>query len=234
MGPSTPLRQRRLRLWAAVVGAAAVIAAIVVLVLPLLTRGPSTLPGRPYHAASASTAPATTVAPAPSCVPSSTPAEAAPAAANMAPVALKIPAIGVSTNVVDVGLNPDRTLQVPPLDYAGTHETAWYDLGPPPGRVGPSVIVGHVDSSTGPAVFYRLGSLAPGSTIEVTAANCQKVNFVVTSVKEYPKAQFPSQKVYGPVSDAELRLVTCGGAFDPSTGHYLSNIVAYATMAGAG
>jgi len=152
----------------------------------------------------------------------------------MAPVALKIPAIGVSTSVVNVGLNPDRTLQVPPLDYTGTHEAAWYDLGPPPGRVGASVIVGHVDSSTGPAVFYRLGSLSPGSTIEVTAANCQKVNFVVTSVKEYPKAQFPSQKVYGPVSDAELRLVTCGGAFDPSTGHYLSNIVAYATMAGAG
>jgi len=152
----------------------------------------------------------------------------------MAPVGLKIPALGVSTNVVNVGLNRDRTLQVPPLDYAGTHEAAWYDLGPPPGRVGAAVIVGHVDSSTGPAVFYRLGSLSPGSMIQVTAANCQTVSFVVTSVKEYAKAQFPSQRVYGPVSDSELRLITCGGAFDPSTGHYLSNIVAYATLAGSG
>lgn len=227
MGPRTSFRQLRVRLAAAVVGAAAAIAAIIVLVLPLVTKGRSpTLPARPYRTA-AVPAPLAPGAQGPSCSP--TPGAGAPT-----PVALKIPAIGVSTKVVDVGLDRDRTLQVPPLTYAGTHEVAWYDLGPPPGRVGAAVIVGHVDSTTGPAVFYRLRSLAPGSMIQVTAANCQTVSFVVTSVKEYPKAQFPSQRIYGPVSDAELRLITCGGTFDTSTGHYLSNIVAYATMAGTG
>lgn len=146
------------------------------------------------------------------------------------PRTLRIAAIGVSTTVVDVGLNADHTLQVPPLTFAGTHEAAWYDRGPAPGQAGDAVIVGHVDSTSGPGVFYKLGSLVPGDSVAVTRANGTTATFTVTAVAEYPKDRFPTQQVYGTASDAELRLVTCGGTFDRSTGHYLSNIVAYATL----
>jgi sortase (surface protein transpeptidase) len=134
----------------------------------------------------------------------------------------------VSSPVIGLGLNADKTLEVPPLTYAGTHETGWYKLGPAPGQIGAAVIVGHVDSTSGPAVFSQLAKLKPGSAVEVIAVNCQTSTFVVTSVEEYPKSAFPTQKIYGPTSDAELRLITCGGSFDPATGHYSSNIVAYA------
>jgi len=117
---------------------------------------------------------------------------------------------------------------VPPLSYTGTHEAGWYKLGPAPGQEGAAVIVGHVDSSSGPAVFYRLATLKPGSTIQVIASNCQTASFVVTSIEQYPKNRFPTQQVYGPTSGPELRLITCGGVLDPATGHYLSNIVVYA------
>ncbi|MGI8492862.1 MAG: class F sortase, partial [Acidimicrobiales bacterium] len=189
--------------------------------------GPAAPPGRPAIAAEPSPPAAmgaTTHAP---CA---TPGSGV---AAVAPVALRVPAIGVSTNVVRVGLNPDRTLQVPPLTYAGTHEAAWYDLGPAPGQPGAAVIVGHVDSTTGPAVFYRLPTLRPGDGVEVTEADCATVRFLVTSVEQYPKNAFPSQRVYGATAGPELRLVTCGGTFDRATGHYLSNIVVYASRAAA-
>ena len=106
----------------------------------------------------------------------------------------------------------------------------WYDLGPAPGQVGSAIIVGHVDSRQAPGVFYDLGSLAPGDLVEVTLANGETVHFTVTSVQEYPKAHFPASEVYGPEPYQALRLITCGDAFDEATGHYLSNIVAYARM----
>ena len=146
------------------------------------------------------------------------------------PIRLQIPAIHVSTKIVDEGLDADGALQVPPLTDAGVHEAGWYDLGPAPGQVGSAIIVGHVDSYQAPGVFYDLGSLAPGNLVEVTLANGETVHFTVTSVQEYPKAHFPASEVYGPEPYQALRLITCGGAFDEATGHYLSNIVAYARM----
>lgn len=145
-------------------------------------------------------------------------------------MSLRLPAIGVSTSVIEEGLNGDGTLAVPPLTATGTHESGWYDLGPTPGQVGPAVIVGHVDSTSGPAVFYRLGSLVAGNKIMVTRADHTTATFTVTAVNQYPKASFPTQEVYGPVAEPDLRLVTCGGRFDQATGHYLSNIVVYATI----
>jgi sortase (surface protein transpeptidase) len=102
-----------------------------------------------------------------------------------------------------------------------------------PGQAGTSVIEGHVDSDHGPAVFFRLGALHPGNRIDVTLADGITAIFRVTGVREYTKDQFPSKIIYGPSDYAALRLITCGGAFDYTTGHYLSSVVVFAVMNGA-
>jgi len=152
------------------------------------------------------------------------------AAPTVPPVRLRIPAIGVSAKIVGEGLDAGGALQVPPLTDAGVREAGWYDLGPAPGQVGSAIIVGHVDSYQAKGIFYDLGLLVPGNAVEVTLANGETARFTVTSVQEYPKAHFPAREVYGPEPYPALRLITCGGAFDQATGHYLSNIVAYARM----
>jgi sortase (surface protein transpeptidase) len=149
---------------------------------------------------------------------------ATPARPHAAPVRLTIPAIGVRTRLVRLGLNADGTLQVP-SDFS---VAGWYELGPRPGDRGASVIAGHVDSTAGPAVFYRLGGLAPGSPVRVALADRTVVQFRVYAVREYPKARFPASLVYAATPAPELRLVTCGGPFDAQTGHYLDNIVVFA------
>ena len=148
------------------------------------------------------------------------------------PVALEIPKIDVDTAVGEVGLNRDGTIQVPPL-FAKPSEAAWYRYSPTPGQVGPSVIVGHVDNIYGPAVFFRLGSLAPGNHIKVTLADGTVATFVVDGVRRYPKASFPTAAVYGPTDYPALRLITCGGPFDYSTRHYLDSTVVFASLASA-
>jgi LPXTG-site transpeptidase (sortase) family protein len=105
----------------------------------------------------------------------------------------------------------------------------WYTGSPRPGSIGSSVIVGHVNSTTNRGVFYRLSELKPGNDVFVKRADGTTAEFRVTEVQQYPKDQFPTQTVYGPTPDAELRLITCGGAFDAATHHYLSNVVVYAT-----
>ena len=151
-------------------------------------------------------------------------AEPAPVAS---PVSLTIPLIGVQTRLMTLGLAADGTMQVPPLSSASV--AGWYTGSPRPGAVGSAIIVGHVDSHNGPAVFDRLDELRPGDDVYVKRADGTTVKFRVTSLQTYLKDHFPTQTVYGPTPDAELRLITCGGAFDYATGHYLSNIVVYAT-----
>jgi sortase (surface protein transpeptidase) len=165
------------------------------------------------------------ISPSPSAQPTPTtqPTVAAPVA-HAAPVALSIPAIDVRTPLIRLGLNPDGTLEVP----TGFSVAGWYDLGPRPGDRGAAVIVGHVDSTAGPAVFYRLGELAPGDIVRVQLADRTEVWFRVYAVREYVKAAFPTSLVYGATPKPELRLVTCGGPFDASTAHYLDNIVVFA------
>jgi len=141
-----------------------------------------------------------------------------------APVSLTIPAIGVGTRLIRLGLLPDGAMQVP----SSTSIAGWYTGGPRPGAVGPAVIVGHIDSRTGPGVFYRLAGLRRGDRVYVRRADGTLALFRVTSVRTYLKDHFPTQAVYGPVPDAELRLITCGGAFDPALGSYLSNVVVFA------
>jgi sortase (surface protein transpeptidase) len=144
-----------------------------------------------------------------------------------APVSLTIPLIGVSTKLITLGLTSDGSLQVP----ATTSVAGWYTGSPRPGAIGSAIIVGHIDSVSAPGVFYRLSELRKGDQVYVMRADGTLVKFLVTAVQQYLKDQFPTRAVYGPTPDAELRLITCGGAFDYATRHYLSNIVVYATEA---
>jgi hypothetical protein len=160
-------------------------------------------------------------------------ASSIPALPRSLPMSLAIPAIGVHASVIKLGLAPDHTLQVPPVTPAGVQETGWYDLGPTPGQVGPAVIVGHVDSYQGPGALFRLGALRPGDQIYVTRADHTVAIFRVDAVDEYSKVSFPAQQVYGAISYAGLRVITCGGQFDYQTHHYLSNTVVYAVLTGS-
>jgi sortase (surface protein transpeptidase) len=144
-------------------------------------------------------------------------------------VAVSIPAIGVRSSLLHLGLNTDGTIQVPSV-YGRPMEAAWYKYSVTPGQIGSSVIEGHVDTLQGPAVFFRLGALRPGNTIDVTLADGVTAVFRVTGVREYPKANFPTKEIYGLASYAALHLITCGGAFDFATGHYASSTVVYASL----
>jgi sortase (surface protein transpeptidase) len=141
------------------------------------------------------------------------------------PVRLEIPKIGVSTALMPLGLNPDHSLQVPPLSRA--QEAGWYRYGPTPGAKGAAVIAGHVDSTRGPAVFFRLGDLRPRDVVRVHRQDGTTADFRVDAVEAVSKSAFPTQKVYGRVGYAALRLITCGGSFDHHSGHYTDNIVVY-------
>jgi hypothetical protein len=145
------------------------------------------------------------------------------------PVSVDIPAIGVHSKLMHLGVNSDGTIQVPPLrTRAG--EAAWYKYSATPGAIGTSVIEGHVDNYQGPAVFFRLGALTPGDRVNVTLADGVTAVFRVTGVRQYAKSRFPAKTIYGAAGFAALHLITCGGAFDHSTGHYLSSTVVFASL----
>jgi hypothetical protein len=172
--------------------------------------------------------PAAPPGPAAGEVPAAPVAELGPVLPAADPVALSIPSIGVASDVLEpLALDTDGVLPAP-ADYA---LPGWYTGGPRPGQFGPAVIAGHVDGPDGPAVFFRLGELTVGATVDVTRADGTVATFVVDAVERYAKADFPTSRVYGNTTDrAELRLITCGGAFDRTTGHYVDNIVAYAHL----
>jgi sortase family protein len=153
-----------------------------------------------------------------------------PSLARSLPVSVRIPAIGVNSRLLHLGLNPDGTVEVPPIQTSAGL-AAWYKYSATPGQIGSSVIEGHVDSTRGPAVFFRLGALRPGNTIEVTLADGVTAVCRVTGVREYAKARFPARTIYGTAGFAALRMITCGGAFDYATGHYLSSTVVFASLA---
>jgi sortase (surface protein transpeptidase) len=191
------------------------------IVLALGAAGLVMLTGRPGQAADRDTkasipAPSGSAAPAPG----PSPAPAAPP-----PVSLTIPAIGVHTKLIRLGITAQGTLQVPTV----TSVAGWYTGSPRPGEVGSSVIAGHIDSYLGPGIFYRLGDMRPGQRIYVRRSNGSLAVFSVTAVQQYPKDRFPTSEVYGPAPDAELNLITCGGTFDYTTRSYLSNTVVYST-----
>src|SRR6266404_3122929 len=134
------------------------------------------------------------------------------------PVHLSIPAIGSSSHMIALGRNADGTIQTP----SNTVETGWFEPGPGPGELGAAVVVGHVDSYRGPGVFFHLPALRRGDAINVTLANGHKLRFLVTGSKDVSKSSFPTKLVFAPTTVPTLRLITCGGQFDRSTGHYLN------------
>ncbi len=154
----------------------------------------------------------------------------APAASpSTRPLQICIPGIHVDATVMRLGLNRDRTVEVPPLSRVG--DAGWYKYSAAPGAVGPTVILGHVDSAQyGDGVFFDLGRLRAGDPVRVVRADGAIAQFRIDRVSEVSKTRFPTQAVYGATSGPALRLVTCGGKFDSSTGSYEDNIIAYGTL----
>ena len=144
------------------------------------------------------------------------------------PVRIRIPAIGVDAPVQPLAVDRNGVLPPPDTDEG----TGWWRDGPEPGERGPAVIVGHVDSYTGPAVFVHLEDLARGDRILVDRADGSTVVFAALRTESHPKDAFPTRVVYGATADAELRLVTCGGAFDDDDRRYLDNVIVYAARSG--
>ena len=147
------------------------------------------------------------------------------------PVRLEIARIGVDTALQRLGQDRGGAVEVPsgPRQW---QDAGWYagEGGTRPGDPGSAVILGHVDSKRGPAVFYRLRELRAGDPVVVVRADGSRVRFVVERVEQYPKRRFPTEDVYYPTLRPKLRLVTCGGVFDPAAGHYRDNVIVFAGL----
>lgn len=144
------------------------------------------------------------------------------------PVRLRIPSIGVDSELMGLGLRDDGSLEVPPEGFPA----GWYRGAPTPGALGPAIIAGHVDWAGSPGVFFSLRDLAPGDTVSVDRADGSAARFLVESVQQFPKDAFPTDAVYADIDHAGLRLITCGGSFDPAARSYRDNIVVFADLAG--
>lgn len=146
------------------------------------------------------------------------------------PTRLTIPTIDVDTDLMNVGLKNDGTIDVPPL--LPDAPAGWFDRGPAPGQKGPAVILGHVTAQNeeGPAIFFKLGALRKNDEISVTRADGEVAVFTVTRIMQMPKPDFSSMDTYGNTDDAQLRLITCGGTFNKKTGRHADNIVVHATL----
>ncbi|MER7725574.1 class F sortase [Streptomyces sp. NPDC096323] len=167
------------------------------------------------------TEPSTSAAPRPGAT-----ATAGPSASR--PVRVGIPALGVDAPLVDLTLDSRGRLGVP--DPAERNLAGWYRDGVTPGSPGTAVVVAHVDTPTGPAAFAGLDTLAPGATVDVRRADRTVAAFRIYAIEEFEKRDFPSARVYGATEDAQLRLLTCGGAYDPAAGGYQANVVAFARL----
>ncbi|MFJ2115126.1 MULTISPECIES: class F sortase [unclassified Streptomyces] len=144
---------------------------------------------------------------------------------------LRIPALKVDAPVVDVGLDPDGWIAAPPPQDANL--AGWYQNGVAPGQRGTAVVVGHVDNHAGPAVFYGLGSLKKGQHIEVSRFDGRTAEFEIYGVEVFAKNSFPGSRVYGDTGHAELRVITCGGAYSRAAG-YDGNVVVFARLVSTG
>jgi sortase (surface protein transpeptidase) len=150
---------------------------------------------------------------------------AGPAAGDPHPTGISIPAIRVASTFVPLGLNPDGSAEVPPIE--APKQAGWYRFGPGAGEVGPFVVLGHVDSYTEAGVFYRLRDLRPGDLVFVDRQDRSRLSYVVDRVTVAPKDRFPTDAVYGDVARPEIRLITCGGAFDRTRRSYEDNVIVF-------
>jgi hypothetical protein len=152
---------------------------------------------------------------------------APPVLPDSGPVRIRIRSIGVDAPLMNVGLDKNGWIQAPPPAHKNL--AAWYQGSPAPGSWGTSVIVGHVDNQAGPAVFYGLGALKNGNTMEVLRQDGTTAVFAVYGIQVFAKDDFPAERVYGATGRAELRVITCGGAFTRSRG-YSGNVVVFARL----
>ena len=183
--------------------------------------------GAETAAGAAAAAPASAAPASASAAPASAPAAAGfvvatlPERGDLHPTEVRVPSLDVRSALVDLDVGPDGAL-TPPAD---PDVAGWYVRGGVPGLPGPTVIAGHVDSQSGPAVFHRLDELAAGDRVEVTRSDGQVFAYRVSTVETHPKDAFPTARVYGPTPGPELRLITCGGEFDRSSRHYRDNVI---------
>lgn len=144
------------------------------------------------------------------------------------PLRLRIPAINVDAALTKLHLDAKGALKPPPADDPNL--AGWYSEGTPPGSAGTAITTGHVDLRTGNhGVFYGLGALTKGNTIEIDRADRRTAVFTIEAIEVHDKTRFPNEKVYGSTGRPELRVITCGGGFTKQTG-YQGNVVVYATL----
>ena len=144
------------------------------------------------------------------------------------PTKVSVPAIGAESSLIELGQKKDGSLEVPPL--SNPMQASWYDQSPSPGELGPAVILGHVNGEGKPGIFYRLKEIKAGEQIMVAREDGQTAVFTVANVDTVPKAAFPAEQVYADTPDSQLRLITCGGVFDPAAKSYEANIIVYANL----
>jgi len=200
-----------------------------------LTRDDAGPRARPAAAGTATTTgaiaenppiPAQTSVPPPVAEPVADPAAPATPPPDWSPRAVRIPKIEVDAPVDALGVDDKNALQVP----SDPTRVGWWLGGAQPGQPDPAVLVGHLDSSTGPAVFFKLEQLVPGDVIEVDRADASTARFMVERLESHPKTEFPTLSVYGATDTSTLRLITCFGAFDPVARSYENNLVIYANL----
>ncbi|GAA4311580.1 class F sortase [Streptomyces venetus] len=144
------------------------------------------------------------------------------------PVRLLIPRISVNAPFTDLAIGRSGQLEPPPPD--NTNLVGWYAKGVSPGEAGTAIIAGHVDTATAPAVFAQLGEVKKGDRFHVVRADGRKATFVVDDTDSYAKDDFPSERVYGDTPDAQVRLITCAGAYDRQARDYTENLVVFAHL----
>ncbi|WP_436705071.1 class F sortase [Geodermatophilus sp. CPCC 205761] len=145
------------------------------------------------------------------------------------PVRVRIPVLGVTSSIMDLDLQADGSMELPP----GAYPVGWYNRSSTPGEVGPAVIVGHVDWHGDRGAFYGLRAMRPGDRVVVDRADGTTATFRVDRVARYAKDDFPTGEVYGDVGWSALRLITCGGRFDRKTGDYEDNVIVFARLVSA-
>lgn len=190
--------------------------------LTSLTGCSDSSPPKPSAAARNTESAATTGTPAPG---PGTASASASAKSASPPVHVSIPSLGINSAVMRLGLNPDRTVEVPPADKGMT--VGWYTGGSVPGQPGPAVLIGHNDTRYGRAVFHDLKKIAKGADIAVRDDRGAEIHFKVTDRETASKKAFPTARVYGRTEARALRLITCDGSFD-AAGHPVDNLIVYA------
>lgn len=170
-----------------------------------------------------------TAAPAPAPEVVAAPAATGPVLAESTPTRIRIPALEVESPVIDLGLKPDGTMEVP----ADGAVAGWFTGAPTPGELGPAVIAAHVDWKGARGIFYDLRAMRPGDEVQVQREDGSTALFQVRAVEQFAKNRFPTEAVYGDIRHAGLRLVTCGGQFDRGARSYVDNIVVFAELVGS-